>query len=59
MISLHIQDAGYKSSTARFSSRPGGYKETIDRKNINSITYDSIPCPQAQTWTADDDPVGF
>ena len=25
-------DAGYKSSTARFSSRPGGYNGSIDRK---------------------------
>ena len=32
VISLHIQDAGYKSSTARFSSRPGGYKGSINRK---------------------------
>ena len=35
VISLHIQDAGYKSSTtARFSSRPGGYKGSIDRKKL-------------------------
>ena len=31
---VHIQDAAYKSSTARFSSRPGGYKGFIDRKSI-------------------------
>ena len=29
-----IQDAGYKSSTARFSSRPGEYKGSIDRKEV-------------------------
>ena len=34
-VSLQIQDAGYKSFSARFSSRPGPwvYKGSIDRKN--------------------------
>ena len=32
MLLLHIQDAGYNFTTAPFSSRPGGYKKTIDRK---------------------------
>ena len=34
VASLHTQDAAYKTSTARFSSRPGGYKGSIDRKSI-------------------------
>ena len=35
-VSLHIQDAAYKLSTARFSSRPVGYKGSIDRKKYGS-----------------------
>ena len=36
---LRIQDAVYKSTTARFSSRVGGYKGSIDRKNPLSLPY--------------------
>ena len=34
---LHIQHAGYNITTASFSSRPGGYKGAIDRKNFLCI----------------------
>ena len=34
---LHIQDATYKLSPTLFSSRPGGYNGSIDRKNCTLL----------------------